>query len=114
MSQLCKELKKVTFFLLLNHAEDNCSADSCWKTNYSPLCWHSGVILDYLLETGTLGNHGLPLLKKGQIEAEVFGEHGTIIVTGEPVQNASQRGAQPLGESLEIQLFHFFKFDMLH
>jgi hypothetical protein len=95
-----RNTKKVTFFLLLNHAEDNCSGYSCWKTNYSLLCWHSGVILDYLPEAGTHGNHGLPPLKKGQIEAKVFGEQGTIIVTGEPVQNASQRGAQTLGESL--------------
>lgn len=38
--------------------------------------------------------------KKGQIVAEVFGEQGTIIMTGEPVQNTSRRGAQTLGESL--------------
>lgn len=51
-------------FLLLNHAEDDCWDDCCWKTNDSLLCWHSGVILDYLLETGTLGNRGLPPLKR--------------------------------------------------
>lgn len=41
-----------------------------------------------------------PSTKKEQILAEVFGEQWTIFVTGEPVQNASQRGAQPLPESL--------------
>lgn len=38
--------------------------------------------------------------KKRQIVAEVSGEERTIFVAGEPVQHASQRGAQALGESL--------------
>lgn len=53
-----------------------------------------------LLETGILGCRVLPLPKKRQIVAEVSGEERTIFVAGEPVQHASQRGAQALGESL--------------